>query len=42
MAKLASEIVCGLLAGIVIWLVVLFIVLIADALRNTGKVEDVD
>lgn len=40
MANLASEIVCGLLTGVVIWLVVLFIVLIADALRNSGKVED--
>lgn len=40
LAKLSGEIVCGLLAGIVIWLAVLFIVLIAEALRNAGKIDD--
>lgn len=39
MANLANEIVCGLLAGFVIWLAVLFVVLIVEALRKAGKDE---
>lgn len=40
MANLASEIVCGLLTGVVIWLAVLFVVLIVEALRKAGKEEN--